>query len=216
MRRQGKDHEADCSFDASLPSLVASAHMSILDERKRAVPPTPDSERYEDENGKRRRVEEHASSSFVAPSLPSSSLPDLPLLYHTALSARHSANFHLQQAFLPPDVTVPRAEPVKMVTPTGQEAIKHDPHAAAYALRFLVMALDLLRVGLDTPGISDREYAAFALEFSNVASKILDCTEGMKALSEADRSRVDVMVDESRLQVDVEQIISRGVSDCSG
>lgn len=171
------------------------------------------------EHGKRRRVNGSSLCSST-PSSPSPAqtdkLPDLAVLYHAAISAHNSAHYHLQQAFVPAYIEVPQDEVLECTTPAGRAPFTHDPHAMSAALRCLVMALDLLHAGLHTPRISDKEYAAFGLEFTVVALKLLGAMDALKTLSEADRARVGIVVDVERLGRELEDSLPKFVSTLLG
>lgn len=149
----------------------------------------------------------------AAPSPAVEAIPTAPLLFHAAVSAHHSATYHLHQAFVPKDVKDGAQGGMKRATPSGKTLFTHDAEALNTALRLLVMALDLLRSGFYMPDLSDSERAAFGLEFANVAAKVLATEEPVKKLLSKDElPHVHIGIDYARLLTDVEDVTTKTVS----
>lgn len=142
-------------------------------------------------------------------------VPDVALLYHTAVNSHHAATLHLRQAFIPASVAVPTdpsCPTLSLNTATGIVPYTPDPHAGQKALRLLVLALDLLHVGLVTPGLSDKEKAAFGLEFAQVGLKTLTAADSIKRMRREERAAFGLEIDTNALKDDVESTINKSVS----
>ncbi|ODN72825.1 hypothetical protein L202_08258 [Cryptococcus amylolentus CBS 6039] len=108
------------------------------------------------------------------------------LLYSYAQSAHAESQTHLQQSFIPPYISAdrksgypiarlyppspPMMPPAPQATPLPRYT--HDSQARQKALGYLLLALDLLRAGLKSNELSDREKVVFALEFGLVGVKV--------------------------------------------
>ena len=167
---------------------------------------------------KRRRLNSPSSSSnsITSPPLVSPSLPAIPLLYHLAVSAHHASHRHLQQAFIPSFAIREEAiDGPKSTTPAFDqykrpETVVHDPNAADKALGLLLLALDLLKAGLASMDLSDKERVAFSLEFGVVAVKVLKGSEGQASAKNQEKG-VSNQVERGKLVGDVQDAVASGV-----
>ncbi|KLT39373.1 hypothetical protein CC85DRAFT_251330 [Cutaneotrichosporon oleaginosum] len=157
-----------------------------------------------------RAVPSQVPTPSPAPAPLPDAIPTGPLLFHAAVSAHHSATYHLQQVFVPQHVQDGDKGGMKRQTPSGDVLFTHDSGALNTALRLLVMALDLLRTGFYLPNLSDSERAAFGLEFATVAAKVLATEEPVKKmLSKEELARVHLIIDHKRLASDVEDVMTK-------
>lgn len=161
------------------------------------------------------------NTKLIMPTIDSElALPDLPLLYHTALSAHHAAYNHYQQAFVPIGTQIPvpteaeKAKPIPLYGKGEDDKYSHDPHAGHTALRLLILSLDLLRIGLDTPGISDIEKAAFGLEFATVGIKVIHATQTIAHMKAPQQAAFPITVNTKALLDDLEHTIATSVGIC--
>ncbi|CAD6588699.1 MAG: hypothetical protein TREMPRED_005127, partial [Tremellales sp. Tagirdzhanova-0007] len=167
---------------------------------------------------KRRRLNSPSSSSnsITSPPLVSPSLPAIPLLYHLAVSAHHASHRHLQQAFIPSFAIREEAiDGPKSTTPAFDqykrpETVVHDPNAADKALGLLLLALDLLKAGLASMDLSDKERVAFSLEFGVVAVKVLKGSEGQASAKNQEKG-VSNQVERGKLVGDVQDAVASGL-----
>ncbi|BEI80128.1 hypothetical protein CcaverHIS002_0106570 [Cutaneotrichosporon cavernicola] len=137
-------------------------------------------------------------------------IPTGAFLFHTAVSAHHNATYHLQQVFVPQEVKDGDKGGMKRETALGRVLFTHDPDALNTALRLLVMALDLLRIGFYMPNLSDSERAAFGLEFATVAAKVLATEDPVKKLlTKEELARVRIVIDHKRLASDVDDVMTK-------
>jgi hypothetical protein len=143
-------------------------------------------------------------------------LPTTPLLYHLAASAHHASHRHLQQAFVPSNISCHGNAEYPIVTipavPSHAAPVPftHDPAAASKAFGLLLLALDLLRIGLASNDLTYVERAAFGLEFATVGLKVLDT---LRKAAEKGRGKHPelVVVDRARLVGDMQEAISSSV-----
>jgi hypothetical protein len=141
-------------------------------------------------------------------------IPTIPLLYHLAITAHHAAQSHLQQAFIPPNVSCEFHSgypPITIPTLDYQKpkAFEHDVNAARKVIGLQVLALDLLRRGLDSNELSDREKIAFGLEFGEVGIKVVACGR-MKWGKGKEVESVGL----EKLEGDMQDVIGEAVSFC--
>ena len=167
---------------------------------------------------KRRRPNIPPSSYFSDTPVPTfpPPLPVIPLLYHLALSAHHASHRHLQQAFIPGSVIREEAlDPPKFTAPPvveykRPETVTHDPQAADKALGLLLLALDLLKAGLASKDLSDKERVAFSLEFGVVGVKVLKGSESQGSTKTQDK-RASIQVERGKLVGEVQDAVASGV-----
>lgn len=118
-----------------------------------------------------------AQSATLTPPIDDPIIPLIPHLFHLAVTARAAASRHLQQIFIPAHVNLrPRG---------GIGGINASPHHGAHtsyqpdvnsrdkALGLLVLALDLLREGLNLKGVSEKDRVVFGTEFGQAAMQLL-------------------------------------------
>ena len=147
------------------------------------------------------------ASTSTAPLL---DIPVVPILYHLATSAHQASHHHLHQIYVPRNVSPAKAEAIELNTPFGPIPFQHDSQARRKALGFLLLALDLLRLGLNRKELSESERVAFGLEFGVVGMKVLDAsrlTGKGKAVS---------VEDPEKLRSDVAETLSQSVSPLLG
>lgn len=137
-------------------------------------------------------------------------IPAIPLLYHLATTAHRASQSHLQQAFIPAEVTCDfNAGYPPMTIPdfTGQQprAFQHDPQAAAKVIGLQVLALDLLKAGLGARELSDKERVAFGLEFVIIGLKLLNVGKVNGKGKEIE------IVDMGRLETEIQQVLGESV-----
>ncbi|WVQ77813.1 hypothetical protein IAR50_007503 [Cryptococcus sp. DSM 104548] len=125
------------------------------------------------------------------------------LLYSYAQSAHAAAQTHLQQSFIPPDISVDRNSgyPIARLypafpstqpasdRPAALPRFTHDAEALPKALACLLLALDLLRAGLKSNELSDREKVVFALEFGLVGVKVRSTWKAGPVSAEKEREK---------------------------
>ncbi|ORY27685.1 hypothetical protein BCR39DRAFT_537919 [Naematelia encephala] len=99
-------------------------------------------------------------------------LPLLPSLYHLAIAAKNASSTHLQQVFIPPEVSSAQGTAFPLVSRSGIP-YEPDPAAASKALGLQLLALDLLKLGMASKDITDRERVAFSIEIGLVSEKVL-------------------------------------------
>lgn len=90
--------------------------------------------------------------------------------------------------------------------PRQPKAFEHDPSAAAKVVGLQVLALDLLKLGWTSNELSDREKAAFGLEFGEVGMKVLEYSRMGWG-----KGKEVAMVDLARLEMDMQDIIGESV-----
>jgi hypothetical protein len=158
-------------------------------------------------------------------------VPDVPLLYDTALQAHAAAAYHYQQAFVPLAIEIPiphghpegegddadsheheHLQPIPLYRDQREEVYVPDPGAGHTALRLLVLALDLLAVGLGHHGLSDRERAAFGLEFATVGLKLAHAAAVMGQMKHPQRRLLGVEIHTGKLYEDLGTVVSKSVS----
>ncbi len=163
-------------------------------------------------NIKRKRLECPSSSTSCTPPVSSiTPLPAIPLLYQLALSAHHSSQRHLQQAFIPSSVLCEADAGYPPIASTGQIPLFiHDARAHDKALGLLLLALDLLRIALASNELSDKERVAFTLEFGVVGVKLLAVFRPTAPLK-GNETQVEDKVDVERLMGDVQYAVASGV-----
>lgn len=194
---------------------IASSSLTTTPQ-KRPLPSDYVSSAAVEEGGKEskiRRVEHEAAEgeqrTTSQPQPPGPPLPTIPYIYHLALQAHFASHQHLQQAFIPAEIgpTSNTGEGIKVALAGsgGHVAFKPDPQARAKSVSLLLFALDLLKLGLNSKLLSDRERVAFGHEFGVVALKVLSAARHQQSKSRA-------WVDEQRLSEDAAEIIGNSVS----
>ena len=132
-------------------------------------------------------------------------------LYHLAHTADEASSRHLQQVFLPSDLQCrdnAGHPPMRTtgLTPDEIHVVRTDPMATSKAVGMLIMALDLLRLGIKRYTLSDREMIAFSLEFAIIAVKLYGYEKRSKG-----KERATTLVDGTRLLNDAADAIANAV-----
>lgn len=147
-------------------------------------------------------------------------IPIAALLYHSAQVAHQTSHVHLQQAFVPTQISTDRTSGSSIIklysySSTSQSSqsnrFSHDPHAFAKALGLQLYALDLLRAGLDINSLSDKEKVAFSLEFGVVGMKVYMAQQILQSKSKGKEKIEGVQVDCQRLMDDMQNIVGQAV-----
>ena len=155
-----------------------------------------------------------SSSSLSTPpsSRAAARIPPVPFLYYLATSSHHTSQQHLQQAFIPPNVVCRSAAdcaPIMAKTPDGTHStFTPDPQATAKSLSLLLLSLDLLRLGLASKELSDRERVAFGHQFVIVAVKVIQTA----SCPFPGKGKEMALVNLSRIWNDVNDIAGHSVS----
>ncbi len=163
---------------------------------------------------KRRRLDNPSSSSTSTTSPPLESyLPSIPLLFHLATSAHHASHQHLQQVFIPSFVNCEGNDgypPIISARPgrTQSQIFTHDEKAGDKAIGLLLLALDLLRAGLLSTDLSEKERVAFSLEYGTIGMKVLTACGSLRTKSELVAAE---KLDHLRLRGEVEDAVASGV-----
>ena len=164
---------------------------------------------------KRRRLDNNQTSfSRTPPYSPISPYPDKPLLYHLAIQAHHAARNHLQQVFIPSTViTTEASTSIKCTRPdtTGSQTFTHDSQAPEKAVGLLLLALQILKIGLEAKDLSDVERVAFSYEFGLVGVKILD-TYRLRSSVKGKQKALARGIDVDKIKDDVQVTLASGVS----
>lgn len=177
------------------------------------------------ESSKRRKLSHDSDDVHLAPvpSLKSSTpLPNLPLLYHLALSAHRASSRHLQQSFIPPYIdTTPSPTYPPITIPdlytSSHKPFTHDPEAPKKSLDLLILALDLLKTGLRISEISDREVAYLGYEYGIIGLKVyMTALRAEEEVSHAKAKGKEVAgrggVESKVIMADMLEVVSRAVS----
>ncbi|OWZ64792.1 hypothetical protein AYX14_06385 [Cryptococcus neoformans] len=145
-------------------------------------------------------------------------IPIAALLYHSAQVAHQTSHVHLQQAFVPTQISTDRTSGSSIIklysySSTSQSSqsnrFSHDPHAFAKALGLQLYALDLLRAGLNINSLSDKEKVAFSLEFGVVGMKVYMAQQNLQSKSKGKEKIEGVQVDCQRLMDDMQNIVGQ-------
>lgn len=148
-------------------------------------------------------------------------IPTAALLYHSAQVAHQTSHVHLQQAFVPTEISTDRTSGYSIIklysyssTPQSSQSnrFSHDPQAFAKALGLQLYALDLLRAGLNINSLSDKERVAFSLEFGVVGIKVYMAQQILQSKSKGKEKIQGVQVDCQRLMDDMQDIVGQAVS----
>jgi hypothetical protein len=96
-------------------------------------------------------------------------------------------------------------------TPT-ESVYAHDASAAHAAFRLLILALDLLRLCLDSPVLSAKECAAAGLEFATIGSKIFAADEALRRMGRTIPGVAGMSIDMERVAADMGVMLAKSVS----
>ena len=140
---------------------------------------------------------------------------DIPVhaaLYSLAVSAHCASAQHLQQVFIPSNIAIrPSNEciPLRVYLPDESSILfRHDTHALKKSVSLLLLALDLLRIGIKSKDLSEREEVAFGLEFGLVAAKIIE----VEAIKTDGKGKQAAIIDIDRLKLDGRDAVANAVS----
>ncbi|EIW69189.1 hypothetical protein TREMEDRAFT_31472 [Tremella mesenterica DSM 1558] len=145
-------------------------------------------------------------------------------LYYLAHSAHQASHTHLQQVFVPSWVVTPPHEAAPLhnlssSTSSDNHVFTQDTQALDKAFGLLLLALDLLQVGLANKSLSDRDKVVFGHEFVLVGIKVLAaCKNGSRGRSNVKgkgRQGLADLIDLKKLVDDVQDCVGHTAESCS-
>nr|ODO02711.1 hypothetical protein L204_01450 [Cryptococcus depauperatus CBS 7855] len=153
-------------------------------------------------------LEQHESSPTIT-----------ALLYHHAQQAHQAAQHHYQQAFLPGSVSLDRKAGYPLIKfydlsnpsyhASDSHRFFHDPEAAAKALGLQLFALDLLKTGLGSNKLSNKERVAFSLEFGLVGIKVYSAWQAVRRKGRNKETEISLKIDDQRLIDDLQDVVGQ-------
>ncbi|WVN85468.1 uncharacterized protein L203_100614 [Cryptococcus depauperatus CBS 7841] len=153
-------------------------------------------------------LEQHESSPTIT-----------ALLYHHAQQAHQAAQHHYQQAFLPGSVSLDRKAGYPLIKlcdlsnpfyhAYASHRFFHDPEASAKALGLQLFALDLLKTGLGSNKLSNKERVAFSLEFGLVGIKVYSAWQAVRRKGRNKETEISLKIDYQRLIDDLQDVVGQ-------